>query len=167
MNKPTLTFYHANAKGTGAAVKFELHPAHGEADGSIVLTVAPQGNIPDGSTFATFDWANPLTVKLGFDDLAKFLQVFRGERESINGNRGLSHYSPELGHTVQLAHKLDPVSGYALEVVEFTKNGTKEVKSRKAHFFFSSSESLGLALAIEQSMGLIAFGVPEVLQVNG
>ena len=166
MNKPTLKLYHANAKGTISVIKLELNPAHDKCDGYIAFTIGTVNG--ESRTLPTFDWANPLTVKLGFDDLALILMVFRGETESINGDRGLSHYSPELGHTVQLAHKLDPMSGYALEVVEFTKNGTEEAKSRKAHFFFSPSESLGLALAIEQSMWLIAFGVPAcVSQVNG
>lgn len=32
--RPRLALYHANAKGTGCAIKMELHPAHGATDGS-------------------------------------------------------------------------------------------------------------------------------------
>ena len=31
--RPNLAFYHANAKGTGCALKLSLHPAHDDTDG--------------------------------------------------------------------------------------------------------------------------------------
>ena len=39
------TIYHPNGKGTGSAVKMELHPAHGVVAGSMFVTLAPQKTI--------------------------------------------------------------------------------------------------------------------------
>lgn len=64
-NRPALAFYHANAKGTGCAVKMTLHPATVDAsgittDGYIELTAANQmtvGNrLGPNPTFPKFDW---------------------------------------------------------------------------------------------------------------
>ena len=38
--RPKLSLYHANAKGTGGALKLELHPAHDATDGSIMAASA-------------------------------------------------------------------------------------------------------------------------------
>ena len=40
--RPSLCFYHANPKGTGSAVKMNLHPAHDYTDGCIMLKIANQ-----------------------------------------------------------------------------------------------------------------------------
>lgn len=84
---PRLALYHANAKGTGCAIKMELHPAHGATDGSIFCTFAAQktvgSRIGPNPTFPTFDWTEAHTVKLAFDDLTKMQQVFRMHRRSL------------------------------------------------------------------------------------
>ena len=33
MTRPTLTMYHPNGKGTGSAIRLELHPAHDDIAG--------------------------------------------------------------------------------------------------------------------------------------
>ena len=85
--RPRLALYHANAKGTGCAIKMELHPAVGAADGSIFCTFAAQKTIGNrlgpNPTFPTFDWTEAITVKLAFDDLTKMQQVFRMHRRSL------------------------------------------------------------------------------------
>ena len=85
--RPRLALYHANPKGTGCAIKMELHTALGMEDGGIFCTFANQktvgcrlGNPP---TFPTFDWDNAITENLDFNDLSKMMQVFRGECESV------------------------------------------------------------------------------------
>ena len=58
--RPRLSYYHPNGRGTGGAVQFELHPAHGCTDGSIFATFARQKTVGtrEGSvcTFPRFDW---------------------------------------------------------------------------------------------------------------
>ena len=44
--------YHANGKGTGCAIKIELHPAHDEVDGSVFIRLALQktvGSVANGT----------------------------------------------------------------------------------------------------------------------
>ena len=85
--RPRLALYHANAKGTGYAIKMELHPASGAVAGGIFCTFAAQKTVGNrlgpNPTFPTFDWTEAHTVKLAFDDLAKCLQVFRMHRRSL------------------------------------------------------------------------------------
>ena len=86
--RPSLPIYHPNGRGTGCAVKMELHPAHDDIDGSIMVTFANQIAPDDAKSdapgdgyrrFARFDWQNRITIKLDFSDLCRILQVFRGE----------------------------------------------------------------------------------------
>ena len=160
--RPSLVFYRANAKGTGSAMKMELHPAHGDTSGCIMATLASQKTVGDyrgpNPIYPTFDWENPITVKLDFIDLSKMLQVFRGECESIDEGRGLVHRSPKGLAYVRLAHLIDPIPGYRLEV-EFSA-GAGSVEKRTV--MLMPCEALGLVAAIESSLGVICFGIPMV-----
>ena len=160
--RPKLAFYKANAKGSGCAMKMELHPAHGQTDGSIMVTLANQMTIGDrrgpNPTFPHFDWENAICVKLDFSDLSKMLQVFRGECESIEEGRGLVHRSPKGLAYIRLAHLIEPIPGYRLEVEFFAGSGNSERRT----VMLMPCEALGLAAAIESSLGVICFGIPMV-----
>ena len=127
MYRPALTFYHPNSKGSGAAVELKLHPAHDNVNGSIMLRIANQSAVGDrrtpAPTYARFDWENAICVKLDFNDLCKVLQVFRGECESIDGDRGLYHQTARAATKIQLRHLVEPVSGYSLEVYRNLREG--------------------------------------------
>ena len=64
--RPKLAFFHANAKGTGCAATLELHPAHDDMEGCIMLSVANQLTIGNrmgpNPTFPRFDWENKICV---------------------------------------------------------------------------------------------------------
>ena len=160
--RPSLVFYKANAKGTGCAMKMELHPAHGDTAGCIMMTLAKQKTVGDyrgpNPIYPTFDWENAICVRLDFIDLSKMLQVFRGECESIEDGRSLVHRSPKGLTYIRLAHLIDPIPGYRLEV-EFSA-GAGSVEQRTV--MLAPYEALGLVAAIESSLGVICFGVPMV-----
>lgn len=159
--RPALKFYHANAKGTGAAMEMKLHPAHDNVDGSIMLRVANQSAVGDRRgpvpTFARFDWENAICVKLDFNDLCCFLQVFRGECESINGGGGLFHKTARANTKIQLRHLLDPVTGYSLEVYRNLREGDA---GSHGHFIITPTEATGICEAIAGSMSVVGFGIP-------
>ena len=159
--RPKLTMYHANAKGTGCAVSMELHPAHDRTDGCIMLRAANQMTIGDrrgpNPTFPRFDWESAISVKLDFSDLCKILQVFRGECESIEDDRGLYHRSPRATTRIVLRHLVDPISGYSLDLYRTPVAGDGELR---AHFLFSPAEALGLCESIAGSLSVITFGIP-------
>lgn len=158
--RPNLCFYRANPKGTGAAIKMNLHPAHDNVDGCIMLTIANQQTIGERQKgiFPTFDWEHAITIKLDFHDLACFLQVFRGEQESINDDKGLYHRSLTGSTSIRLRHLLDPIAGYSLDVVRV--GGKEKNDTVRAHFLFDSAEAYGICEAITGSLCFIAFGVP-------
>ena len=161
MTRPTLTMYHPNGKGTGSAIRLELHPAHDDTAGSIMATIATQlttgncmGSMP---VYPKFDWEGAITVKLDFTDISKMLQVFLGECESLEDGRGLFHMSTRGTTKIMLRHLVEPINGYMLEVYRKTSE-----EDSNARIFLLPSEALGLATAIESSMGVICFGIPMV-----
>ena len=160
--RPKLCFYHANLKGTGSAVSMNLHPAHDDTDGCVMLTIANQlavGNrMGPNTTCSTFDWGNAMTVKLDFGDLTQMLQVFRGECESVNGEKGLYHLSPVGATSIRLRHLVDPVAGYSFEVYRHSR--TEGEDDKHAGILFSPAEALGVCEAIAGSLYLVAFGIP-------
>jgi hypothetical protein len=168
--RPTLSIYHPNARGTGCAVKMELHPAHDDVDGSIMVTlanqIAPEDIKKDApakgfANFARFDWRNRITVKLDFSDLCRILQVLRGECEAVEDGKGLIHTSPGFLTKIQLRHTQDPKPGFILEVY---KNSTdKSARDTCARILFSTAEAYGLAMSFEASIGIICFGIPKVV----
>lgn len=167
MTRPTLTMYHPNAKGTGSALKLELHPAHDDTAGSIMATIATQmttgnciGAVP---VYPRFDWEGAITVKLDFTDISKMLQVFRGECESLEDGRGLFHLSTRGTTKIMLRHLVEPIYGYMLEVYRTMRDSERDSDDSNAHIFLSPSEALGLTTAIESSMGVICFGIPMVI----
>ena len=163
MTRPTLTMYHPNGKGTGSAMRMELHPAHDDTAGSIMATIATQlttgdcnGSVP---VYPRFDWEGAITVKLDFTDISKMLQVFRGECESLEDGRGLFHKSTRGTTKIMLRHLVEPIYGYMLEVYR-NALGSEDSNAR---IFLSPSDALGLTAAIESSMGVICFGIPMVI----
>ena len=163
--RPPLRFYHPNGKGTGGAVEMNLHPAHDNVNGSIMLKIANQcavGNrrVPN-PTYARFDWENAICVKLDFNDLCKILQVFRGECESIDGDRGIYHQTSRAATKIQLRHLIEPICGYSLEVYRNSREGDS---SSNGHIILSPAEALGLCEAIAGSMAVISFGIPMLVE---
>lgn len=146
-----LTLYHSNPSGTGAAMQMELVPAS-EVDnrGGIMLTLAPQIKVEGGFDF---DWSKKVTVMLGFNALSQFLQVFRGECESLHGG-WIFRNTVDYMETIKLDHRLDPTPCYALEVIYHQKTG----EDSRVVFLMNSAEALGICEAIASSMGKIAFG---------
>ena len=163
--RPNLAFYHANAKGTGCALKLSLHPAHDDTDGCIMMTMANQLTIGDrmapNPVFPKFDWDGRLTVKLDFSDLTRIVQVFRGERESIEDGKGIYHRTARFLTRIVLRHMVEPMAGYSLELYRTSNDGKDESNAR---IILSDAEALGLGLAIENSFGVISFGIPMLVE---
>lgn len=156
MKRPAMTMHHANAKGTGTAIRLELHPARPDADGSILATIAPQKSPTPAAPYASFDWDNSIAVRLGFLELAKILQVFRGQYESIDDGKGIYHRTANGCTVVRLAHRIEPVGGYVLDVSHRPNGGETVCMS----FAMTYDEAFALSEAIGQAMLYVSFGVP-------
>ena len=157
---PKFALFHPNAKCTGCAIKMEMHPARHDSDGYIMAIFANQmtvgERVGDKITYSTFDWENMVCVKLDFNDLTKMLEVLRGLKPSLEDGRGLFHLSAS-GTTKITLHKVEQSDAYALEVY---RNKPSNPNPTSARIILKSSEAYGIALAIEDSLGAICFGVP-------
>ena len=153
MKRPAITMYHENARGTGTAIRLELHPANTDSDGSILATIAPQNAM---KPVASFDWNNSISVRLCLMDIAKILQVFRGNYESIDDGKGLYHRTINGFTFVRLYHRIEPIGGYVLDV-EHKQNDGETVR---LVFLMTYDEAFALAEAIDHAMLYVAFGVP-------
>lgn len=149
--RPSLSFYHARADGTGSAMKLELVPATDSNDGYFILSLADQCST-SGALYPRFDWDNRIAVRLFVDDICKVLQVFRGETESIEDGRGIFHRRADGTMAFRMRHMIEPVCGYHIEL---------RTDESASSIVLSHSEGLGACLAIEQSLGIVTFGVPQ------
>lgn len=156
-------YYRANAKGTGSAIRFELHPAHDDVQGSVFVTLAMQKTVGtvQGNTrvFPTFDWKGAIVLKLDRSDLSQILQVLRGMQETINGDKGLFHQGVKGRAVIRFSHQIEPRPGYMLSVKKTFSTG----EQRKGYYFFDTSEAFTLMLALERAMLYVCFGIPEVI----
>ena len=162
--RPRLSFYHANGKGSGSAAQLEVVPASGDRDGSVYLTLAQQKSIAGvddqgNRQYATFDWQNRVTVKLNFSDLCQMLLVFREQTTAILGGKGLYHDSPNMTTIINLTQQTEPYAGLSLDVSRRSK--TESETAVRVHIMFNEAEALGLGVVLEQSLGIIAFGIPK------
>ena len=157
--RPQLALYHPNGRGTGAAAKFELHPAHDNVAGCIMLKMAAQCAIGskagDTPQFARFDWENAITVKLDFSDISAMLQVFNGENESLGDGRGLYHLSAKAATKIAMRHVVEPKPGYSLDLHRTTTADNAETRT---HMLITPTEAEGLRAAILGAMSAICFG---------
>lgn len=162
--RPKFAIYHPNGKGTGCALKMDLHPAHGDQDGCIMMSIAPQKTLGDlrgpSKKFPTFDWENRICVKLDFADICKLLQVFRGEVEALEDGKGLYHRSARYTTRIVFRHLIEPVQGYSLEVYRDTPGHPEQ--NRVTHIVLNPWEALGVGISFENSIGVICFGIPQV-----
>ena len=162
--RPALTFYHANGKGTGSVASFETIPATSERDGAVFLSLAQQKSVASGSAeqgnrqHATFDWANRLTVKLNFGDLCQILSVLKGSSTTINDGKGLYHDNRNTTTIINLTLQTEPCHGHSLEISRRSKSGGDPAS--RVRILFNASEAYGLGVVLEQTLSLLAFGIP-------
>lgn len=165
--RPRLTFYHANGKGTGSAAQFEAVPACADRSGAVYMQLARQNGIAgmngDGTRqYASFDWQNKVIVKLNFNDLCQMLQVFRGQRQTIADGKGLYHDSSNKTTIINLTRQTEPFSGLVLDVSRKAKEGDEDPV--RVRIVLTDAEAYGLGTVLEQSLAVIAFGIPRDLR---
>lgn len=160
--RPRLTFYHANSKGTGSAVQFEMSPGNARREGAVYMTMANQKSIAavvDGQKqYATFDWAGSMLIKLNFNDISQILMVLKGLNDTMGGGKGLYHQSRLYQTIINCTrHNEPPLVGVALDASRKSKSDAQS--GTRSRIFLNEVEVFGLSLAFEQIMGQLAFGV--------
>ena len=158
MKRPTWTMYHPNGKGTGTALRLELHPAHDETDGSIFAAIAPQ-KTSETAPYPSMDWNKAVCVKFDIIELAQILQVLRGCAESIADGKGLFHRTIKGNTVVRFEHRIEPVCGYMLDIAHKPLGGDDTVRMC---FFMKQTEAFAFSEAISHALLYVAFGIPMV-----
>lgn len=148
-----LTFYHGNIRGTGSAVKFELHPAEDGREGHIAMWIAPQKENNPDTKFHAFDWDKAIFIRLPILDIAGMLEVFRGYRESLADNKGFFHVYANRNVNIRMEHRLDPCPLYYFSISQ--KMGDER---RQITFGFTMCEALVLSEVFTSSLVRMAFG---------
>lgn len=155
---PAMELRHANAKGTGAALRARLMLGEEQESRGILLGLAPQmtvGSRLGASPIApTFDVGNAKCAFLGLVEVSQFLQVLRGETESIVDGMGIWQRYEDGVVIVKFDHRVEPCVGYRLQVLSRQEGREEEA----VQFFFSPAEALGLCEALAGAMKQIAFG---------
>ena len=150
---------HPNAKCTGSAVRFELHPAEDGREGAIVALLAPQKTVGVYSqgmiTPPTFDWYNCVNMRLSPIEIAFMLEVLRGYHESIADDKGFFHRTETHTRIVRFKHCIDPVPCYQLHVKErdLATDAYQEIK-----ICFGTAESILISEVFAASLVRMAFG---------
>lgn len=154
MRRPTWTMYHPNGKGTGSALRFELHPAHDQTDGSIVAAIAPQKT---SEPYPSMDWDKAISVKFDIIELAQILQVLRGCTGSIADGKGFFHRKKNGIMAIRFVHIIEPVEGYRLDIIHRPLPSSEDV-----HLTFSltPTEAVALCEVLSHAMCYVAFGNP-------
>ena len=113
-----LVFYHPNGKGTGTALQVEIKLNRPREDryGCFFMEVAKQKTVGrrGGETpYATFDWANKATIKLGFLDICAFLRVLEGCADRLGPEgKGLYHQNGATNTLITLQRSANGVGYY-------------------------------------------------------
>ena len=148
-DKMTFVLYHANAKGTGSALRMGVWGADESehSAGYLRMEMVAQKEINKERLYSSFDWDDLWGMKFSAVEVAQMLQVFRGITESVNDGKGFFHRlaGKNIQHRIWLRHRIEPTSGYALEVCRVKSDG---VENRRT-FIFSDAEALALSVALE------------------
>ena len=161
-----LSFYHANGKNSGFAIQFSVDPATPDRDGALYFSIARQKTVGNASAqgldrYASFDWQNKASVKLGFLEVAEILMVLGGQASGLShaGKDVLYHNSPSATTSITFKRAEDPSRpGFLLGVGRTPK---ADPNARQYYsFVFGPAEALGLRLSLQAQMGLLAFGIP-------
>ncbi len=154
-----IAFYHANGKGSGAALRFEFKPAAGPRTGCCFMEMAHQKCAASGSgskrSHATFDWESKATVKLGFMDLCELLAVLRLKQPCLGANgKGLYHANGNFDTIIAMRTGTEH-KGYTIGISRKRKQGEQVFKG---HFVISPTEAIGLEAVLSSALFHIAFG---------
>lgn len=158
--RPSITFYHPSAKGTGCAANISIVPAKNNDpfydEGYLMIMLANQlQTSAEGTSYPRFDWDNHAFVELNFIKVSQLMQVLHGECESLNEGKGIYFTTPNGSQLLRFSHIVDPVAGYRLEII-VTDRETKAEK--KFLFVFNCAEACGLCEALSGALTRIAFG---------
>lgn len=154
-----IAFYHPNSKGTGSAMRLEPRINRDDRDryNCFFMELAGQktaANLKGGAGVpATFDWANKITVKLGFLDVAEILTVLEGRSDNAGGSRNGLYHAAGNGNTLISFQANREQRIYHLSVSK--KNGSET--PRKLGITLNEVEATGLRCLLQTGLFFVTF----------
>jgi hypothetical protein len=155
----SVTFYRANRRGTGAAVRLELRMNRGKEESYDCFFLEMANQKPDagrgrpkkGDT--VYDWAGKATVKLSFRDICEMVTVLEGKQDQVgNGQNGLYHQAADT-NTLIAFKRMSEKNGYLLGVSK--KRGSQELF--KGHVLLNETEATGLRCLFQTALFFMVF----------
>jgi len=161
MYNERLTFYHANGKGSGAAVQFEPRVNQQPRDryNCFFLDMAKQKTVANrnggqaGLTHATFDWENKITVKLDFADICELLTVLDGVCDHVGGERELLYHQSGKTNTM-IRFSRHASGGIALSL---SRKSAGDSEPNRIGTVLSQAEAIGLRHIFQVGLFFITF----------
>jgi hypothetical protein len=159
LHREKLTLYHPNSAGNGAAMQLEPRLNRSDSDRyncffmemAVQRSVATRSN--DKTEFASFDWANKLTVKLDFADVCEILTVLEGRADKLGGQKnGLFHKSGNATTIISL-QKADR-GGYFLGL---SRKAAGDESAVRVSITLTDAEAIGLRTIFQTGLFFITF----------
>lgn len=159
MYSDRLAIYHANGKGTGAAVQLEprLNQQPGDRYNCFFLEMARQKTVASrgdgGSAHATFDWEQKITVKLDFTDVSALLSVLEGVTDHVGDRReALYHQNGSANTMIRFSRRES--GGVALSL---SRKRAGDDQASRIGTVLSQDEAVGLRCILRMGLFFITF----------
>ncbi|HMO51355.1 MAG TPA: hypothetical protein PKE26_08695 [Kiritimatiellia bacterium] len=156
----SLGLYHPNSRGAGSALRLEprVNRDDSERYNCFFLEMAaqktPARRDSNGVVPATFDWANKITVKLGFLDVAELIAVLEGRLPRAGGERNGIYHATGSGNTV-IAFVRNEENGSFYLALSAKRHGADAV--RKVGITLSPVEAAGLRCLLQTGLFFVTF----------
>lgn len=163
MNILTIDRPSNSDKDKGCRLAIGLRPTLEYRDGYLSVCLIPQGK---PCPYPTYEEAKAVCILLNWSEAAELLRVFRGECEVTCNGLGIVHAEKDpcdrdaLKSTRLNLHHSIAANGYKLTLGK-ADNRIKMGRFEEYHIFITNAEALGLSIALERAIGLLAFGLPE------
>jgi len=156
----SIGFYHANAKGTGSALRLEPRVNRDDDDRyncffiEMARQKTPARREGGAVTPATFDWSDKITVKLSFMDIAEMLTVAEGRSLRIGGERNGLYHASGHGNTL-ISFQRNPENGtYYLGL---SSKRRPEEQAKKIGITLSETEVTGMRCLFQTGLFFVTF----------
>ncbi len=163
----SICIYHPNGRGEGSAMRLEPRVnRHGEDRyNCFFLEMASQKSAAqrqNGKTdYATFDWENKITVKLGFLDVGELLTVLEGKVPHVGGQRKGLYHASGIGNTL-ISFNRDAQRGSYYLTLSRKRNG--DAHPLRIGIGLSDVEATGLRCLLQTGLFFVTF--PSLLKRN-
>ncbi len=156
----SICFYHPNGRGSGSALRVEPRVNRHDEDryNCFFIEMATQKSTAKGDRsagdFATFDWDNKITVKLGFLDICEMIIVLEGRAPHVGGGRkGLYHASGTSNTLISCSRDAERGTYY----LSLSRKRKGDIEAQRIGIGLSEAEATGLRCLFQTGLFFVTF----------